>query len=169
MGSSTSGDSVPTSPTPERPAEASLSIPAGSGAPLPHSGPCPTASRPLSAPCGKGTERGAAPPRCCVAARGPQPTPQHLPLGERTPRVQPACRGAELLRHPSAAAPAPTRQRKTSEAQQESGGRLGGPDARPWAVCCLASGHFCLLLGRSETGRGRAALPSPALPAGGLE
>lgn len=135
--------------------------------------PCLTADHarqqagPSLHPAGRGPSVALLPHAVVLPHAGPQPTPQHLPLGERTPRVQPACQGAELLRHPSAAASAPIRQRKTSEAQQESDGRLGGPDARPWAVCCLASGHFCLLLGRSETGRGRAALPSPAQPAWG--
>ena len=59
------------------------------------------------------------------------------------------------------------RERKTREAQQESSWRLGGPDAQPRTVCCLASGHLRPLPGRAEAGRSRAVLPSPVLPVWG--
>lgn len=51
--------------------------------------------------------------------------------------------------------------------QERPGGRMAGGwvvQTRPRTVRCLASGHFCPLLGRGTAGKGRAVLPSPVLP-----
>lgn len=155
-------------PTPERPAEASPQHPQREWSTPALAADC-TQQRagPSLRPCGTGTgtartERRAA-PRAGAAHWPPSQLRGTCAWGKGCPESsQPAKQLLSTRQQPGSAL---IRQRKTREAQQESGWRLGGPDTQPWAVCCLASGHFCPLLGRSEAGRGRAALPSPALPA----